>query len=69
MVYFCYQNGKELSILHLNIHSIEAHIDDLRIALQLLGYNFDFICLSESKIKENYEPKIDINLDNISQGN
>ena len=56
--------SKEFSILHLNIHSIEAHIEELRIALQLIDYEFDFICLTESKIKHNYDPKIDITIPN-----
>ena len=32
-----FNSGKEFSILHLNIHSIEAHIEDFRIALQLIS--------------------------------
>ena len=58
-----FNSSKEFSILHLNIHSIEAHIEDLRIALQLIDYKFDFICLSESLIIEDTEPKININID------
>ena len=58
-----FDSSKEFSILHLNIHSVEAHIEDLRIVLQLINYKFDFICLSESKIKKNCEPKIDIRID------
>ena len=58
-----FNSSKEFSILHLNIHSIEAHIEDFRIALQLIDYKFDFICLSESKIIKNSEPKIDISID------
>ena len=58
-----FNSAREFSILHLNIHSIEAHIEDLRIALQLINYQFDFICLSESLITQNNEPKIDISID------
>ena len=56
--------SKNFSILHLNIHSVEAHIDELRIVLQLIEFEFDFICLTESKIKKDCEPKIDIKIPN-----
>ena len=42
---------KSFSIFHLNIHSIDLHIEELRVALQLLDFRFDFICISESKIE------------------
>ena len=35
--------SKSFSILHLNIHSIQFHIEDLRIILQMLNFNFDVI--------------------------
>ena len=54
---------KHFSILHLNIHSLEFHIEELRIALKLLNLKFDFICISESKIKIGIDPKIDITID------
>ena len=54
---------KNFSILHLNIHSLEFHIEELRIALQLINLKFDFICLSESKIKKNIEPKSNIKIE------
>ena len=57
-----YNSLKNFSILHLNIHSLEFHLDELRIALQLIDLKFDFICLTESKIRKNYEPKIDIKI-------
>ena len=38
---------KSFSIFHLNIHSVQAHIEDLRILLGMLDFDFDFICLSE----------------------
>ena len=56
--------SKHFSILHLNIHSVEAHIEELRIVLQLIDFEFDFICLTESKIKQNCAPKIDIKIPN-----
>ena len=57
-----FNSSREFSILHLNIHSVEAHIEELRIALQLIDYKFDFICISESKIMKNRAPKVDINI-------
>ena len=53
-------SDKYFSLLHLNIHSVEFHIDELRPTLQLLNTPFDFICLSESKIRAGKQPKVDI---------
>ena len=39
-------------MLHLNIASINKHIDDLRLVLSLLEYDWDIIGISEHKIKE-----------------
>ena len=52
---------KNFSILHMNIHSIQLHIEELRILLQAITYKFDVIAISESKLKG--EPQIDISLD------
>ena len=54
---------KSFSIFHLNIHSVQAHIEDLRILLGMLDFDFDFICLSESKIMKGTVPQIDINIE------
>ena len=54
---------KSFSVFHLNIHSVQAHIDDLRILIGMLDYEFDFICLSESKLIKGVKPQIDINID------
>ena len=51
---------KNFSILHLNIHSIQLHIEELRILLHALDYKFDVIAISESKLK--MEPQVDIKL-------
>ena len=51
---------KNFSILHLNIHSIQRHIEELRIVLHALSFKFDVIAISESKLKDN--PQVDINL-------
>ena len=55
-----FNSKKEFSILHLNIHSVEAHIAELNIILNLINYQFDFICISESKVRKNCEPQVDI---------
>ena len=57
------KQDKKLSFCHLNIHSICAHIEELRIALALLDHKFDFICISESKIRDGIEPRVDISID------
>ena len=54
--------SKSFSILHLNIHSIQFHIDDLRVILQMLNFKFDIIAISESKLQVGVEPKVNINL-------
>ena len=41
---------QELPILHLNISSISAHINDLRMFLNLFNQKIDIICISESRI-------------------
>ena len=45
-----FQASKNFSILHLNIHSIQKHIGELRILLRALDYKFDIIAISESKL-------------------
>ena len=51
---------KNFSILHLNIHSIQLHVEEIRILLHALDYKFDIIAISESKLKG--EPQVDISL-------
>ena len=55
--------NKSFSVLHMNIHSVQLHIEEFCIILKMLDFKFDFICLSESKIQKGFEPKIDINID------
>ena len=54
---------KHFSILHYNIHSIQCHIEEFRVALQMLNFTFDVICISESKLRKDFDPKVDINID------
>ena len=51
------------SILHLNIHSVAFHIDELRLTLKLIKTPFDFICLTESKIQVDQVVKVNIDID------
>ena len=59
---FC--SSRTFSILHYNIHSIERHIEEFRINLQMLDFDFDIICISESKIIDGTDPKCDISIPN-----
>ena len=62
---FCdakFNDSKSFSILHLNIHSIQFHIEDLRVLLKMLKYKFDIIAISESKLQVGSDPQVDINL-------
>ena len=58
---------KHHSILHLNIHSLEMHIEELRTSLLLLDHQFDFICISETKIKKDIAPKFSTLLDGYQE--
>ena len=58
---------KHHSILHLNIHSLELHIEELRTSLLLLNHQFDFICITETKIKKNISPKFNTLLDGYQE--
>ena len=52
------------SSFHLNIASLQAHIDELKVALKVLNFSFDVIGISESKIKSGTLPTCDITLEN-----
>ena len=51
-----FSNTDTFSILHLNIHSIERHFDEIQILLHLLNFEFDILCFSESNILEGINP-------------
>ena len=53
-------SNQSFSILHLNIHSIQLHIDEFRTFLDTLNYKFDIIALSETKLQS--EPSVNISL-------
>ena len=54
--------SRTFSILHYNIHSLERHIEEFRVILEMMDFVFDVICLSESKIQMGFEPKVSINI-------
>ena len=49
-------------LLHVNIASLENHIDDFRLTLSLLKYRFDIIGISEHKIREGSQPSKNIDI-------
>ena len=48
----------------MNIASLQAHIDELKALLALLDHPFYIIGITETKIRENHEALIPIDLDN-----
>ena len=62
-----FNSKKSFSIFHLNIHSIQKHIDTLRALITTLEtdkFQFDIIAITESKLKINCESTVDINIEN-----
>ena len=57
---------QDLSILHLNISSISAHIDDLRTFLNLSHHKFDIISVSESRICVKHPQTTNIDLPGLN---
>ena len=57
---------QDLSILHLNISSISAHIDDLKTLLNLAHHKFDIISISESRISVKHPQTTNIDLSGFS---
>ena len=65
-----FKSSKSFSIFHLNIHSIQKHIESLRTLLLMLesdSFEFNIIAISESKLKKNSSPLVDISIDNYHQ--
>ena len=61
------QKMTNLSLLHLNIASLTKHKEELDIILSLLDFKFDFIGITETKIKRNSTPTIDISIEGYEQ--
>ena len=51
-----------LSIMHLNVHSIECHVEEINLLLDTISFNFDFLCFSESKVISGIDPITDISI-------
>ena len=47
---FC--SNKNFSVLHLNIHSIQKHIEELTNLLIILNHKFDILAICESKLNK-----------------
>ena len=62
-----FSNSNNFSILHLNAHSIERHFDEIQVTLNLLKFQFDILCFSESKIIDGIGPKTNIMLDGYQE--
>ena len=62
-----FSNSNSFSILHLNAHSIERHFDEIQVTLNLLKFQFDILCFSESKIIDGIGPKTNIMLDGYQE--
>ena len=57
------QKKSSISMFHLNIASLAKHKEELDTIFSLLGFKFDFIGITETKIKKNEAPIIDINME------
>ena len=55
-------SNKLFSIVHLNIASLAAHLDELINLLSLLNHEFDIITLTETRIKQTHPSLINIEL-------
>ena len=58
-----FNSSNNFSIMHLNIHSIQLHIDELKSLLKMLDHTFDIIAISESKLKN--DPTVNIKFQDI----
>ena len=54
-------NKKSFSMIHLNISSLQLHIDELRTLLQILDHPFDVIAITETGLT-NQETLIDVSI-------
>ena len=62
---FCdkkFEAKNNFSLFHLNIHSLQFHIEELTILLNMLNYNFDVLAISETKLYKGIQPAKDINI-------
>ena len=57
----------EFSIIHLNIASLKKHKEELETLLSTIGFKFDVIGITETKIKKSVEPDYDTTLEGYKQ--
>ena len=54
-------SSKSFSLIHLNISSLQRHIDELVTLLSLLNHSFDVICVTETRLHG--DPLVNVNID------
>ena len=57
-----YNEKNHFSIMHLNIHSLQKHIEELKAILSMLSFVFDVVCITESKLIKNIPPICDLTI-------
>ena len=57
---------QDLPILHLNISSISAHIDDFRTFINRVNHKFDILCISKSRIFTKHPQTTNIDLPGVN---
>ena len=57
-----FDKKSKFGLFHVNIASLNAHVDDLRTVLSRLNFDFDVIGISEHKIRKNTTPSNNINI-------
>ena len=60
------QKKNNISLLHLNIASLTKHKEEFDTILACLRFHFDFIGITETKIKKDSTPIIDISMEGYS---
>ena len=66
---FCAANFNQntpFSLLHMNISSLSAHLDELDTMLTLLNQEFSIIGISETRIKKDFQLPTNINIEGYS---
>ena len=56
-------NKSTFGMIHINIASLSLHIDDLKMLLDLLDHPWNVIGVSETKLREEHDPLINIKID------
>ena len=57
---------KSFSLLHLNIASLQLHFDEILTLLASTKKDFDILCFSETKLKENASILVNIEIPGYS---